>query len=267
MQSVKAVKELMPAFFISHSGPQLLVEQGPYIEYLKEFSKTIKKPKAIVIFSAHWEEPIQTISLVERNTTYHDFSGFPKEFHKVTYTPPGSASLSKEISELFNKNGIKNTFNTKRGLDHCVYTVLKLMYPKEDIPVVSLSINPDLDPQEIYKIGAALTPLREKGVLILGSGVILHNFDLIDWRAGPDAPPAKWAKEFAEWVGKQLDEWNTSELSKYDQTKHRKDAAPTPDHFVPLIYAMGAGSDVKKANLIQLHYLYKTGCYAVWKFD
>ena len=97
------IKELMPAFFISHSGPQLLTEQGPYIEYLKNFSKTIRKPEAIIIFSAHWEESIQAISLVEKNSTYHDFSGFPKEFRQVTYTPPGSPSLSQEISELLTK--------------------------------------------------------------------------------------------------------------------------------------------------------------------
>jgi len=260
-------KELMPCFFVSHSGPNLVLDEDSYTDYLRNFSKTIKKPNAIVVFSAHWDEPVQTISLIEKYPTIYDFYGFPKEYYEVTYTPKGDQALAREISEILQKQGIKNQFDKKRGLDHGAWTVLKLMYPNEDIPIVSLSINPDLAPSEIYKIGTALQPLREKGVLIIASGALSHNFSKFDFGAGFDCKPAKWAKDFIEWLDKCLKEWKTEDLFDYRKTPNGKVAAPTPEHFIPLFYAMGAGANKKKATLLHDSYYAGTGSYSLWRFD
>jgi len=264
---ITATKELMPVFFVSHSGPNLALDKDSYTKYLENFSKTIKKPEAIVIFSAHHEESVQTIGLVDKYPTIYDFSGFPKQYYEIKYNPPGDQDLAKEISDLFQKQGIKNKFDKKRGLDHGAWTVLMRMFPKADVPVASLSLNPDLDPSEMYKIGAALQPLREKGVLILASGALLHNFGLFDWNAGTDCKPAQWAKDFIQTIDKNLKEWKTEELFDYRKTKSGRDAAPTPEHFVPLFYAMGAGSTNKKATLLTESYWFKTGSYVIWRFD
>lgn len=262
--------ERMPAFFIGHGGPTLVAEKGPYIDYLKRFRKTIPKPEAIIIFSAHWEESTQTIGYVfNEYPTIYDFSGFPSEFYKMKYPAPGAPKLAQEVHDLLKKNGIKSQGDFKRGLDHGAWTVLKLMYPEADIPVVSMSVNTWGAPEEMYKIGLSLAPLRERGVLIIGSGATVHNFGMADFSKQGNAKPAKFAKEFNDWLDKQLKEWNTEEMFNYaKKAPNVKIAVPRAEHFIPLIYAMGAGGDVKKTTTVQENYVYGGGySYMVWRFD
>lgn len=260
------LETLMPSLFIAHGSPMIVIEKNPYVDFLASLHKTFKKPEAIVIFSAHWEESVQTISTVDKYSTIYDFYGFPKEMYKLTYPAKGNPALSKEIHELFKENGIKSVFDEKRGLDHGAWTILKIMFPNLDIPVVSLSVNPNSSPEELYKIGSSLAPLREKGVLVIGSGVTVHNLGKVSFHDKNAAD--KWAVAFDDWLVKNIKEWNTSELFQYrKKAPHAKEAVPTPEHFIPLILAMGAGANTKQTSVINKHYEYGSLSYLCFRFD
>jgi len=256
----------MPSLFIAHGSPMIIIEKNKYVDFLTSFPKTLKKPEAIVIFSAHYEEPIQTISTANQYSTIYDFYGFPKEMYKITYPAKGNPTLAKEIHGLFKDNGIKSVFDEKRGLDHGAWTILKIMYPNLDVPVVSLSLNPNAPLEELYKIGASLAPLREKGVLIIGSGVTVHNFNKINFE--DENAKDKWAASFDDWLIKNMKDWNTSDLFEYrKKAPHAKDAVPTAEHFVPLILAMGAGANTKQSSVIYREYKYGSMSNLCIKFD
>jgi len=260
-------KTLMPVFFIAHGAPTIVIQKGPYIDFLTNLHKTIKQPQAIVIFTAHWEADVQQISSVNSYETIYDFFGFPEEMYKMTYPAPGNPTLAKEVQELFKTNGIKCEFDEKRGIDHGAWTILKLMYPKADIPVVQLSVNPNASSEEVFQIGKALAPLREKDVLMIGSGNTVHNLRILN-RAEIDAPTEKWALEFDDWVEKQLKEWNTEELLNYEKkAPHVEKAVPTNEHFIPVIYSAGAAYETQKANPIHRSSQFGNLTYFTWRFD
>ena len=160
------------------------------------------KPKAIVIFSAHWEQPLQTISAVETNGTIYDFSGFQEELYQITYPAKGDRKLSETIQTLFASYGIDSVLDEQRGLDHGAWAVLKLIYPEADIPVVALSVNRYLSNEQQYQIGAALASLREQDVLIVGSGGTVHNLRQVNWRA---QEADDWAEAFDQWIQEKME--------------------------------------------------------------
>ena len=260
-------KTLMPVLFIAHGAPTIVIQKGQYPDFLAKIPETIKKPQAIVVFTAHWESEIQQISSVKNYETIYDFYGFPKEMYEMTYPAPGNTTIAKEIHELFKANGIKSELDEKRGLDHGAWTILRLMYPKADIPVIQLSVNPAASAEEAYKIGKALAPLREKDILIIGSGNTVHNLRILN-RSEIDAPTEKWALEFDDWIAKQLKEWNTQELFAYEKkAPHIKKAVPTAEHFLPLVYSAGAADETKKANPIHRSSQFGNLTYFTWRFD
>ena len=264
----KSVAEnLMPVFFIAHGAPTLAIEQGPYVDFLTKLHKTIQKPEAIVIFSAHYESPVQLIGSVKQYETIYDFYGFPKALYEMTYPAKGHQALAQEIHELFKANNIKSALDDERGIDHGAWTVLKLMYPECDIPVVTLSVDPDKNPQEHYNIGKALAPLREKGVLIIGSGNSVHNLRALNWY-DVNAPTDKWALEFDDWIEKQLKDWNVDELLQYEKkAPHFRKAVPSCEHFIPIILAAGAADGTRKVQPIHRSSQFGNLTYFPFRFD
>ncbi|SMF64261.1 Aromatic ring-opening dioxygenase, catalytic subunit, LigB family [Paenibacillus uliginis N3/975] len=256
---------MMPSYFIAHGAPSLVLEEHAYTDLLKNFAAYTTKPKAIVLFSAHWEEPVQTVSAVDEYSTIYDFGGFQDELYRITYPAKGDRSLSNQIQSLFSKQGIESALDEKRGLDHGAWAVLKLIYPNADIPVVALSVNRYLTNEQQYEIGKALSSLREQDVLVIGSGGTVHNLMGLNWRSeGTDA----WAEEFDNWLQSKLETWDTTSLFNYrDLAPYAREAVPSSEHFIPLLIAMGAGDAGRKARLLHRSYQYGNLSLSCWQFD
>jgi len=257
---------LMPSFFIPHGSPYIDIVEHPVVDFLKNFSTTIEKPKAIVIWTAHWESEVQQISSIKQYETIHDFGGFPEELYEMTYPCNGDPELAKEVQELFKLNGVESQLDEKRGIDHGAWTVLKLMYPDADIPVVQMSVNPKATPEEIYKIGQSLIPLREKKILVIGSGATVHNLRLMT--APLNAPTEQWALDFDDWLIKAIEEWNTDQVFNYlKDAPLAEKCVPTPEHYYSLVYSLGMGSKNKKPSLLHRSSMFGNLTYTVYRFD
>lgn len=255
---------MLPSLFVAHGAPTLAIEQNEYVDFLRSLASSLPKPQAIVIFSAHWESGVQLVSDVTQYDTIYDFYGFPDELYRKTYPAKGDPSLAKEIVGLFQAKGIKAELDTKRGLDHGAWVPLELLYPAVDIPVVALSVNPMLSAKEQYQIGKALASLREKDVLVIGSGGTVHNLRRLNWGT---SSVDEWAKQFDEWLGEHFMKWDTEELFAYEtKAPYTREAVPTPEHFIPILLAMGAADDQRVAK--RLHQSYQLGSLSLtsWKF-
>ncbi|REE68046.1 4,5-DOPA dioxygenase extradiol [Paenibacillus taihuensis] len=257
---------MMPAYFFAHGAPSLVLEQHAYSDFLKNFASARLRPKAIVIFSAHWEErSVQKVSAVGTYSTIYDFSGFQDELYQMTYPANGNRALSEQIQSLFAQHGIPSELDETRGLDHGAWAVLKLVYPDADIPVIALSVNPMLTNEQQYQIGKALGALREQDVLIIGSGGTVHNLRRLNWRA---AEADAWAVQFDEWLESKLTSWDTEALFRYrEQAPFAVESVPTTEHFIPLLLAMGAGDANRKATLIHRSYQLGSLSLSCWQFD
>jgi 4,5-DOPA dioxygenase extradiol len=260
---------MQPSMFIAHGAPLLAIENNDYTQFLESLGATLSNPKAIVVFSAHWESFTQKVSDVEEFETIYDFGGFPDALYQIKYTAKGSQKVTKEIEELFQKEDVKYEIDTIRGLDHGAWVVLRMLYPNADIPVISMSVNPQLSPEEQYKIGKSLSPLREKDILIIASGGTVHNLRTV--KMGSDgAEVDEWALEFDEWLERHIDKWDTDSLFKYNSLAPAAEYAVPPygnEHFIPLFYAMGAADDEKRAKLLHRSYRYGNLSHSVWKFS
>ena len=240
----------MPSVFVSHGSPMVALEAGPYQDALAQFGRNVR-PCAIVAISAHWGGgKIISVTSVQRNTTIHDFGGFPAPLYELTYNAPGDPQLSSHIVRLLQENGFQTASSTDRGLDHGAWIPLQLMYPEADIPVVAMSIPLQLSPQELYKIGQALAPLREQDVMIFGSGGIVHNLRLVHF-TDPRAPVEPWAAEFDRWFGNTVEQRQLADLFNYEQAgPHAQLAVPTFEHFAPVFVVLGAVSDPQEVTTI-----------------
>lgn len=258
---------MIPSYFFAHGAPSLVIEDHEYTRFLKQFAATLpRKPKGIVIFSAHWESREQQVGAAERHGTIYDFSGFPDALYHMTYPAPGDASLSARVASLLSGAGIDNRLDSERGLDHGSWAVLKLIFPDADIPVVALSVNRYLSNAEQYAIGKALGELREQDILIIGSGGIVHNLRQIKWGAGADTVDA-WALEFDRWIQERLEKWDAGELFRYEElAPHASRAVPTNEHFIPLLLAMGSGDANREARLLHRSYQWGSLSLAGWQF-
>ncbi len=259
---------MLPSFFIAHGSPLLAIEDNAYTQFLSGLGKAIARPKAIVIFSAHWESDIQILTNVEEYSTIHDFGGFPEELYRIVYPAKGDKQLDQEVESLLDKQGIHFQVDTKRGLDHGSWVILRLLYPEADIPVVSMSVNPHSTPEEQYKIGKALSQLRSKDVLIICSGGTVHNLRALNWEKEDDEVD-DWALNFDEWLAGCLRNWDLTALFKYHSLGPSAKLAVPPygvEHFIPLFYAMGAADDARTASLLQRSYKYGNLSHSVWQF-
>ncbi|MEO3945892.1 class III extradiol ring-cleavage dioxygenase [Gorillibacterium sp. CAU 1737] len=258
---------MMPSFFFAHGAPSLVIENHEYTQFLKQLASQLpEKPKGIVIFSAHYESLMQEVGSVDTYGTIYDFSGFPDEMYRMTYPAPGDKPLANRVSELLSGSGVASRLDSERGLDHGSWAVLKLIFPEADIPVVALSVNRHLTNQQQYEIGRALGKLREEGILIIGSGGIVHNLRRLAWGSGPDHIET-WASEFDKWIEEHLTSWNTEELFRYEElAPNARMAVPTSEHFIPLLLAMGSGDSNRQAKLLHRSYQLGSLSLTAWQF-
>jgi len=258
---------MVPSLFIAHGAPLLAIEDNEYTRYLAQLGQSLPRPKAAVIFSAHWLSPVQMVGNVGEYDTIHDFRGFPEIMYRIQYPAKGDVLTANKVEELFNQNGIPFEADSRRGLDHGAWVILSLMYPQADIPVISMSVNPLLSPEDQYKIGKALARLREENVLIIGSGGTVHNLRAVKW--SDDGSYDQWALDFDQWLEEQLVNWNLDVLFRYQTLAPAADlAAPSygREHLVPLFYALGAAEEQRKAALIHRSYRYGNLSHSIWQF-
>lgn len=231
--------EKMPVLFLGHGSPMNAIEDNEFTKGFKVIAKTLPKPNAIICVSAHWFTKGTKVTAMDFPRTIHDFGGFPKELFEQQYPAKGNYQLAKQTKELLHPTLVE--LDEKWGLDHGTWSVLKHLYPNADIPVIQLSIDYTKDTQYHFKLAKQLNVLRDKGILVIGSGNIVHNLRLIDWQNfNKDNYGHDWAIEAKETINKYLLDGNYKPLLDYE--KHSKVlqlAIPTPDHFLPLIYTLG----------------------------
>jgi 4,5-DOPA dioxygenase extradiol len=258
---------MMPSLFIAHGSPLLAIENNDYTKFLNQLGQNLPRPKAIVLFSAHWESEVQQVSRVDQYSTIYDFGGFDQHLYTIQYPAQGNQDIANEIECLFTKNGIPFKSDTTRGLDHGAWVVLRLLYPNADIPVISMSVNRNLTPDEQYKIGKSLSELREKDILIIASGGTIHNLRALKWVDNGEVD--SWALEFDDWLASKLDNWDLQSLFNYDSQAPRASLAVPPygnEHFIPIFYAMGAADNDPKATLLHREFRYGNLSHSVWQF-
>jgi Uncharacterized conserved protein len=255
---------MLPSYFFAHGAPSLVLEDNGYTQFLKTFAANHPKPKAIVLFSAHWEENTQAVSAVDTYSTIYDFGGFQDELYQMTYPAKGDRSLTNRIISLLESQGIEAVRDEERGLDHGAWAVLKLLYPDADIPVIALSVNRYLTNEQQYQIGKTLAGLREQDVLIIGSGGTVHNLRALNWRSdGVDA----WAGAFDNWLQEKLEAWDLESLFQYQTlAPYAAQAVPTSEHFIPLLLAMGAADGTRRAKLLHRSCQYGNLSLSCWEF-
>lgn len=233
--------EKMPVIFLSHGAPPL-ADDPLWTSQLAGWSASFRKPKAVLMVSAHWENDPLTVSATRTVPLVYDFWGFPERYYRVQYPAPGAPELAGEVEKLLGDAGQRVERDETRGLDHGAYVPLVEMYPDADIPVLQVSM-PTLDPVELFDIGRRLAPLRDQGVLIVGSGFSTHNLREMNWHAGPDAHPPTWSTEFDDWLSQQILAQNVDALIDFQSTAPAAWLAhPRTEHFAPLFVSMGAAS-------------------------
>lgn len=226
----------MPAIFFGHGSPMNAIGQNSYTEAWAEIGRSIPRPKAILCVSAHWYIPAVAVTAMERPRTIHDFGGFPPELFAVQYPAPGSSELARRIQDLLGESIIADEGDW--GLDHGTWSVLVHVYPDADIPVVQLSINENEPASFHYDLGKKLASLRDEGVLVIGSGNLVHNLHTYAW-GRHDVEAFDWAQRFDEKARELILNDNHEPLVNYETLG--RDAllsAPTPDHYLPLLYIL-----------------------------
>ncbi len=236
---------LMPTLFIPHGGgPCFFMDWDPpdtwtsMAEYLKGIAAILpQKPKAIVVVSAHWEEPEFTVTTHPQPQLIYDYFGFPDHAYQIKYPAPGAPALAEEVYDLLKKNGIAVRRDKERGFDHGVFIPFKLIFPEADIPIIQLSLKHGLDPEEHLAVGRALAPLRREGVLIVGSGMSYHNLKRFFRGNDPSS------KEFDSWLaGAVASPERESHLIRWSEAPAAHEAHPREEHLLPLMVAAGAAS-------------------------
>lgn len=238
--------EKMPVLFIGHGSPMNAIEDNEFVHNWREIGKSLPKPRAILCISAHWETRGTFVTAMEKPETIHDFGGFPKALFDVQYPAPGDPDLAKETKRI-----IKLTeagLDEKWGLDHGCWSVLIHLYPDADIPVIQLSLDYYQSPQYHYELAKELASLRDKGVLIIGSGNMVHNLGLVAWdRLNTEDFGFDWAQEARERMKNFIAEGDHQSLINYkSQGRAFKLSIPTPEHFLPLLYALALKEESEK---------------------
>ncbi len=236
----RVMEEKMPAVYLGHGAPPL-VDDELWVSQLRTWAQGLPKPKQILVVSAHWESAPLTVGATDGKTPLtYDFYGFPQRYYDLTYWSPGAPDLASKVKAMMpDTEAVAEA--PDYGLDHGAFVPLLVMYPEADIPVLQISM-PDLDPEHLFSIGQRLRPLRDEGVLIMGSGFMTHGLPFLrDFR--PDAPPPGWSREFDLWAAETLDRGAVDELMEFRRAPGMPYAHPTVEHFAPLFVTLGAASD------------------------
>ena len=230
--------ERMPVLFLGHGNPMNAISDNTFTRGFQSVAKTLPKPKAILCISAHWETKGTFVTAMEQPRTIHDFGGFPKELFDVQYPAPGSPALAKETQSVIQSTEVG--FSEAWGLDHGCWSVVKFLYPNADVPVVQMSIDYTKPASYHYALGKELAALRRKGVLIIGSGNSVHNLRMVAWdKMNIDGYAYQWASIANEKIKKWILDGDHTSLVHFDkQGTEMQLAIPTPEHYLPMIYAL-----------------------------
>jgi 4,5-DOPA dioxygenase extradiol len=242
----------MPALYLGHGAPPL-VDDPLWVVQLEAWARTLPRPSAILVVSAHWEAaPLTIAATSDAAPLVYDFYGFPDRYYRATYPAPGAPSLAARIRSLL--DGLETVADQPdRGLDHGAYVPLTVMYPEADIPVLQISM-PSLAPGRLLSIGEALRPLRDEGVLIIGSGFLTHGLPFLrDFRF--NAPPPAWSAEFDNWAAEQLDSGDIDALAGLRGAPAVQYALPTAEHYAPMFVTLGAAPSPTPVSTITGYWL------------
>ncbi|WP_229074610.1 dioxygenase [Actinoplanes sp. DH11] len=233
----------MPALFLSHGAPPL-VDDPTWVAQLQELAAGLPRPTAILMASAHWESAPLMLGATTPAPLVYDFGGFAQKYYEVRYPAPGAPELADRVAALMPDT--ETVARTGRGLDHGAYVPLTVMYPDADIPVLQMSL-PTLEPDRLLDLGARLAPLRDEGVLIVGSGFTTHGLPFLrDWR--PEAAAPGWSREFDAWTAETLARGAVDELAEFRvRAPGMPYAHPTIEHFAPMFLTLGASGDPEAA--------------------
>jgi len=227
----------MPVLFLGHGSPMNAIQDNEFVQGFRNISKEIETPKAIIVISAHWETKGTMVTAMENPATIHDFGGFPKELYDIKYPAPGMPQLAKGVKSMAKTTDV--LLDEKWGLDHGAWTVIRPMYPKANIPVIQLSLDYYKKPQQHYELAKELYDLRHKGVLIVGSGNLVHNLGMVHWQKLNENFGFDWANEANDKMKQLILDGNHQALISYSKLgKAFELSIPTPEHYLPLLYAL-----------------------------
>ena len=237
----------MPVLFLGHGSPMNAIEENEFVNGFRNVAREIPRPQAILCVSAHWETRGTFVTAMEKPVTIHDFGGFPQELFAVQYPAPGSPDLARETKALLKKTEV--ALDEKWGLDHGAWSVVKHLYPNADVPVIQLSLDYSQTPQYHYELARELASLREKGVLIIGSGNMVHNLGMVEWQHLDKVFAYDWALEASDKMKNFILDDNHKELINY--TSHGRAyslAVPSPEHYLQLLYTLALKDNRDKVS-------------------
>lgn len=239
-----------PSVFVAHGAPSLALQDDAVTRALRAFGETLDGVRAIAVVSAHWQTRGGIrVNTVAKPEVIYDFGGFAPELYTLRYDAPGDPELAREIAALLGAE-----LETERGWDHGLWVPLMHIRPRADIPIVEISLPAPSSGDEILRIGAALAPLRDRGIVVMGTGGIVHNLRRINF-AGVDAPAEGWARAFDGWVEERIEARDYQALANYESAPFARDAVPTSEHYEPLLIAAGAaGDDPPRVIVEAFHY-------------
>ena len=239
----------MPVLFLGHGSPMNAIEENDFVRGFRKVGQTLEKPKAILCISAHWETRGTYVTAMESPRTIHDFGGFPQALFEVQYPAPGSPELARQVRQMVSSAEVQ--MDHQWGLDHGAWSVIKHLYPDADVPVIQMSLDRNKGPQYHYQLAQELSELRKKGVLIIGSGNMVHNLGLVAWdKLNEPEYGYDWAIEAHEKMMQYIMDGNHKALVDYEkQGRPFKLAIPTPEHYLPLLYTLGLKNEKEEVEL------------------
>jgi 4,5-DOPA dioxygenase extradiol len=245
-----------PSLFISHGSPMIVLEDTPAHAFLADYGRRLGRPKAILVASAHFETAAPMLTADAQPEMIYDFGGFPRALFEMQYPAPGDPALAAQAAALLGAAGMPAQLAAHRGFDHGAWTPLKLMYPDADIPVVEVSVQPRLSAAHHIAMGRALAPLREEGVLVMGSGSLTHNLREMS-RGGGDPPAPAWVREFGDWAHDVIEAGRADEIANWlERAPSAQRNHPSPEHFLPLPVAFGAAGEGAKGRRVHASHEY-----------
>lgn len=234
----------MPVAFVTDFGPMPAVETDDYTAALGRLGRELPRPRAAIVMSGHWEAgEILGLTAAEAPEILYDYYGFPESYYQVHYPCAGSPAVAAEAASLLEKSGFQAALDPARGLDHGVWAPMSRVFPAADVPIVQIAVPSRWTPRRIMDLGRALAPLRDRGILLTAAGALIHNLRLVRFGS---AEVDAWAAAFDEWIGARLDAGDREALLGYETlAPSARLSVPTPEHFVPLFFALGAAADEK----------------------
>lgn len=240
----------MPSLFVSHGSPTFAIDPGEAGRMLTQLGRTLPRPQAVLVLSPHWMTRGLRVATTSAPETIHDFGGFPEELYRIQYPAPGATQVAMRALELLNADGWQATPDNEWGLDHGAWVPVRHLYPDAQVPVFQVSMPHTLNGESAVKLGRALAPLADEGVLVVGSGSITHNLREVRWDAAKGEGES-YVNEFARWARDAVQKHDGNALANYLQSApHAQRAHPTPEHYLPLPFAFGASDPAAPVKVI-----------------